>query len=151
MLSETSEKRAKMCIMSGTLELFLGSSFMERLIRYNLARHHFQISVIICAKTDIIFPYKNSQHGIIAVGIQLVHLFIEFRHVHTYMKIDVVSGRMTETRRQRLQLLPMKKPHRSIASGYVPEASRVVLCNFGQIDMICTLVQALYFEVGTYE
>ena len=68
------------------------------------------------------------------------------------MEIDVVSGRMTKTRRQRLQLLPMKKTHRSIASGCVPEASRVVLCNFGQIDMICTLlVQALYFEVGTYE
>ena len=39
MLSGTSEKRAKICTMSGTLLLFLGSWCMERLIKLNLARH----------------------------------------------------------------------------------------------------------------
>ena len=27
----------------------------------------------------------------------------------------------------------------------------MVLYKFAQIDMVCTLVQAIYFEVGTYE
>ena len=47
--------------------------------------------------------------------------------------------------------LPQKNPHSSIASGCVPGAPRVVLYKFGQIDMVCTHVQAIYFEVGTYE
>ena len=33
MLSETSEKRAKKCILNGTVQLFFGSSCMERLIK----------------------------------------------------------------------------------------------------------------------
>ena len=50
-----------------------------------------------------------------------------------------------------LRSLPQKNPHSSIASGCVPGAPRVVLYKFEQIDMVCTLVQAIYFEVGTYE
>ena len=34
-----------------------------------------------------------------------------------------------------------ENPDSSIASGCVPGASRVVLYKFGQIDMVCTLVQ----------
>ena len=35
-----------------------------------------------------------------------------------------------------------KEPHSSIGSGCIPGASRVVLYKFGQIDTVCTLVQA---------
>ena len=40
-------------------------------------RHYFQIGVIFCAKTNNIYCAKNP-HGS-AVGIIVVHLFIEFR------------------------------------------------------------------------
>ena len=52
---------------------------MERLIKQNLARHYFQIGVILCPKTNNNITVKNP-HGI-AVGIivVVVHLFIEFR------------------------------------------------------------------------
>ena len=47
-----------------------------------------------------IYCKKNPIHGT-AVGIIVVHFFIEFRyvHLHAYMDIDVASGRMTTTRR----------------------------------------------------
>ena len=50
---------------------------MERLIKSNLARHYFQISVIFCPKINMIYCKKNP-HGT-AVGIIVMHLFIEFR------------------------------------------------------------------------
>ena len=37
-----------------------------------------------------------------------------------------------------------KNPHSSTASGCVPGASRVVFYKFGQVDMVCTLVQAIH-------
>ena len=50
---------------------------MERLIKYNLTRHYFQIGVIFCPQTNSIYCKKNP-HGA-AVGIIVVHLFVEFR------------------------------------------------------------------------
>ena len=50
---------------------------MERLIKQNLGRHYFQIGIIFCPKTRNIY-YKKNPHGI-AVGIIVVHSFIEFR------------------------------------------------------------------------
>ena len=58
---------------------------MERLIKYNLARHYFQIGVIFCPKTNNICCKKNP-HGI-AVGITVVHLYVEFRYRYTYIHI----------------------------------------------------------------
>ena len=73
-LSETSEKYTNFDILNGNLQLFFGSLCMERL---NLARHYFQIGVIFRPKTKSIYC-KTNPHGT-AVGIIVVHLFIEFR------------------------------------------------------------------------
>ena len=59
MLSETSEKRAKRYILSGTLQLFLGSWCMERLIKKNLARHYSQIGAIFVPKLIIFTVTKT--------------------------------------------------------------------------------------------
>ena len=82
-----SEKRAKNCILNGNLQLFLYferySSVILRILTYgvvdkiNLARHYFQIGIIFCAKTNTKIAVKNP-HGT-AIGIMVVHLFIEFR------------------------------------------------------------------------
>ena len=44
----------------------------------------------------------------------------------------------------------MLKPHSSIGSGCVSGVSRVVLYKFGQIDIVRTLVQDIYFKVDAY-
>ena len=46
------EARKNIYILKGTLQLFFGSWCTERLKKKNLARHYFQIGVIICPKTD---------------------------------------------------------------------------------------------------
>ena len=52
---------------------------MERLvIKYNLARHYSQVGIICCPETNTIYC-KNNSHSSTAVGIIVVHLFIEFR------------------------------------------------------------------------
>ena len=50
---------------------------MERLIKYNLARHYFQIGVIFCAETNNNITVKKSLWC--AVGIIVVYLCVEFR------------------------------------------------------------------------
>ena len=62
MLSETSEKREKTCILNGTLQLFFGSRCMERLIKYNSVRHYLQIGVIFCFKTNHIYLKNPPQY-----------------------------------------------------------------------------------------
>ena len=67
------------------------SPVMLRILMYgevdekNLARHYFQISIIVCPKTNNIYCKNNLPRT--AVGIIVVHLFIEFRsvHVHTWI------------------------------------------------------------------
>ena len=50
---------------------------MERLKKYNLARHYCRFRVIFCPKPNNNSCEKNP-HGI-AVGIIVVHIFSEFR------------------------------------------------------------------------
>ena len=45
-------------------------------------------------------------------------------------------------------LLRQETPHSSIASGCVTGASKVVLQKFGQINMVCTLVQVIYVRMS---
>ena len=49
---------------------------MQRLIKYNLGRHYFQLGVIFCPKTKNIYC-KTNLHGT-AVGTIVVYLLIEF-------------------------------------------------------------------------
>ena len=50
---------------------------MERLLKSNVARHYFQIGIIVCLKTNNIYC-KTNLHGT-AVGIIVVHLIVEVR------------------------------------------------------------------------
>ena len=48
----STEKRAKFCILNGTLQLSIGFSCMKRLIKKFSAIHFFLIGIIFCPKTN---------------------------------------------------------------------------------------------------
>ena len=98
MLRETSEKRAKICILNGILQLLFGSWCMERLMKYNVARSYLQIMVIFVPK-QIMFTAKTFPQF---CGRYHSSAFIYWISVGTrpYMDIDLASGRMNKTRRR---------------------------------------------------
>ena len=90
-----SEKRAKFCILNGTLPLFFGSWCMERVIKKNLARYYLQTGIVFCARTNNEVPVKNSPWY---WGRDHSSAFVYWISVttRTYMDIDVASARMTK-------------------------------------------------------
>ncbi len=95
MLSETSEKRAKECILNGTLKSFFACWCIE-VDKKNLARNCCQIGDIFCPKTNTVRLKTFPQY----CGKCRSRAFIYWILVgtRTYMDVHVASGRMTKTR-----------------------------------------------------
>ena len=145
-LSKTSEKRAKKCFLNGTLQLFFGSWCMERLINTTW-QDCFQIGVIFCAKTNNNITIRKSPwycgryHSAfiywISVGTRTyIHGYRRGKRAHDWNEEEVVVITITAPEKATQQRCEWLRP-RGLG------ASRVVLCKFGQIHMVCTLVQLI--------
>ena len=92
--SETSNKRPKKNVFTGTLPLFFRRSCMEMLIKQNLARQYFQIGLpgnVLSENNEYIYCNKNHHGTAVGIAVQLVYscFYNMGRYVPTYMDIDV--------------------------------------------------------------
>ena len=127
-----SETRAKNCILNGTLQLFFGSWCMERLVKWNLARHYSKLASYFVPKQRIILRtvqkspwYCGRDHSSSA--------FVYWISVgtRTYMDIDVASARMTKWEGSSSDYdYCARKSHTAAVRVAASTASRVVLYKF---------------------